>query len=137
MNHSNTTRATRRNHRAATLLTLLLGCGTAFAQTHDHAHGAPAATAAMPTAATAAAPVAPAASGLPWAEAEVRRVDAAAGKISLKHGDIKNLDMPPMSMVFQLKDKALLGDVKAGDRVRFTADKVNGSYTVMELQPVP
>jgi len=81
--------------------------------------------------------VAPAASGLPWAEAEVRRVDAAGGKISLKHGEIKNLDMPPMSMVFQLQDKALLGDVKAGDRVRFTADKVNGSYTVMELQPAP
>jgi Cu/Ag efflux protein CusF len=60
--------------------------------------------------------VAPAASSLPWAEAEVRRVDAAAGKISLKHGDIKNLDMPPMSMVFQLQDKTLLGNIKAGDR---------------------
>jgi len=120
--------------RAATLLALLLGSGMAFAQTHSHAHGTPAATSA---AATAAAPVAPAASGLPWAEAEVRRVDAAGGKISLKHGEIKNLDMPPMSMVFQLQDKALLGDVKAGDRVRFTADKVNGSYTVLEIQPAP
>lgn len=134
MKTSNTTRATWRNHQAATLLALLLGSGIAFAQTHDHAPGAPAAT---PTAAAATAPVAPAASGLPWAEAEVRRVDAAAGKISLKHGDIKNLDMPPMSMVFQLQDKTLLGNIKAGDRVRFTADKVNGSYTVLEIQPVP
>lgn len=134
MKTSNTTRATWRNHQAATLLALLLGSGIAFAQTHDHAPGAPAAT---PTAAAATAPVAPAASGLPWAEAEVRRVDAAAGKINLKHGDIKNLDMPPMSMVFQLQDKTLLGNIKAGDRVRFTADKVNGSYTVLEIQPVP
>lgn len=134
MKTSNTTRATRRNRQAATLLALLLGSGMAFAQTHDHAHGTPAVT---PTAAAATAPVAPAASGLPWAEAEVRRVDAAAGKISLKHGDIKNLDMPPMSMVFQLQDKALLGNIKAGDRVRFTADKVNGSYTVLEIQAVP
>ena len=137
MKTSNTIRATQRHHRAATLLALLLGSGMAFAQTHDHAHGAPAAPAAMPAASTATAPMAPAASGLPWAEAEVRRVDAAAGKISLKHGDIKNLDMPPMSMVFQLQDKALLGNIKAGDRVRFTADKVNGNYTVLEIQPVP
>jgi Cu(I)/Ag(I) efflux system protein CusF len=134
MKTSNTTRTTRRNHQAATVLALLLGSGTTFAQTHNHAHGAPAAT---PAAAAATAPAAPAASGLPWAEAEVRRVDATTGKISLKHGDIKNLDMPPMSMVFQLQDKALLGNIKAGDRVRFTADKVNGSYTVLEIQPAP
>ncbi|MBS3911410.1 MAG: copper-binding protein [Hydrogenophaga sp.] len=91
----------------------------------------------MPTAAAAAAATEPARNSLPWAEAEVRRVDAAAGKISLKHGDIKNLDMPPMTMVFQLRDKALLGNLKAGDRVRFTADKVNGSYTVVDIQPLP
>jgi Cu/Ag efflux protein CusF len=137
MKTSNTTRAIRRNNRAATLLGLLLGSGMTFAQTHDHTHDAPTAPASAPAKAAAAAPVAPAASGLPWAEAEVRRVDAAAGKISLKHGDIKNLDMPPMSMVFQLQDKALLGNIKAGDRVRFTADKVNGSYTVLEIQPAP
>ena len=49
---------------------------------------------------------------LPPAEAEVRRVDTAANKISLKHGEIKNLDMPPMSMVFQVSDPALLGKVQ-------------------------
>lgn len=73
----------------------------------------------------------------PWAEAEIRRIDAAAGKISLKHGEIKNLDMPPMTMVFQLQDKALLGQLKAGDRVRFQADKINGSYTVLAIEPQP
>ncbi|WP_341920573.1 copper-binding protein [Polaromonas sp. YR568] len=72
---------------------------------------------------------------LPVSEAEVRKVDKDAGKITLKHGEIKNLDMPPMSMVFQVKDKALLDKVKAGDKVSFTADKVNGAYTVLSLEP--
>jgi Cu/Ag efflux protein CusF len=74
---------------------------------------------------------------LPVSEAEVRKVDRDAGKITLKHGEIKNLDMPPMSMVFQVQDKALLDKVKAGDKVRFTADKVNGAYTVLSLAPQP
>ena len=51
--------------------------------------------------------------GPPATEAEVRKVDKDAGKITLKHGEIRNLDMPPMSMVFQVKDKALLDKVKA------------------------
>ncbi|WP_332739505.1 copper-binding protein [Hydrogenophaga sp.] len=74
---------------------------------------------------------------LPMAEGEVRKVDTAAGKISLKHGEIKNLDMPPMTMVFQVNDPALLGKVKAGDKVRFTAMQVNGAYTVMSIEPMP
>ena len=77
------------------------------------------------------------ATDLPKAEAEVRRVDTAANKISLKHGEIKNLDMPPMSMVFQVSDPALLTKVKAGDKVRFTADKVNGAYTVLSIEVMP
>ncbi len=78
-----------------------------------------------------------AADGLPMAEAEVRRVDTAAGKISLKHGEIKNLDMPPMTMVFQVSDPALLTRVKAGDKVRFTATQIKGAYTVMSIEPAP
>jgi Cu/Ag efflux protein CusF len=70
----------------------------------------------------------------PTVEGEVRKVDKASGKISLRHGEIKNLDMPPMSMVFQVKDSALLNKVKAGDKVRFTADQVNGDYTVMSIE---
>ena len=72
---------------------------------------------------------------LPVSEAEVRKADKDAGKITLKHGEIKNLDMPAMSMVFQVKDKALLDKVKAGDKISFTADKVNGAYTVMSIEP--
>ena len=72
---------------------------------------------------------------LPTTEGEVRKVDKDAGKITLKHGEIKNLDMPPMSMVFQIQDKAMLDKVKAGDKISFTADKVNGAYTVLSIEP--
>lgn len=71
---------------------------------------------------------------LPVTEAEVRKVDRETGKITLKHGEIKNLDMPPMSMVFQVKTPELLDKVKAGDKVSFTADKINGVYTVLTIE---
>ena len=67
-------------------------------------------------------------------EGEVRKVDKSAGKITLKHGEIKNLDMPPMTMVFGVKDKALLANVKAGDKVRFTAEKDGGQYVVTGIE---
>jgi Cu/Ag efflux protein CusF len=69
-------------------------------------------------------------------DAEVRKVDKAAGKLTLKHGEIKSLDMPPMTMVFQLKDPALLDRVKAGDKVRFVAQKIDAAYVITEIQPV-
>jgi Cu(I)/Ag(I) efflux system periplasmic protein CusF len=75
-----------------------------------------------------------------WAQAttegEVRKVDTAQQKITLKHGEIKNLDMPPMNMVFQVRDPAMLSQVKAGDRVRFTADKIGGAYVVTSIEVV-
>jgi Cu/Ag efflux protein CusF len=74
---------------------------------------------------------------LPWAEAVVRRIDTATGKISLKHGEIKNLDMPPMSMVFQVPDTSQLSGLKVGDAVRFTADQINGAYTVIRIERQP
>ena len=77
------------------------------------------------------------AQALPLAQGEVRRVDKAGGKISLKHGEIKNLDMPPMSMVFEVKDPALLNKVKVGDKIVFTADQINGAYTVMSIDLPP
>ena len=69
-------------------------------------------------------------------DGEVRRVDKSAGKVTLKHGEIKNLDMPPMTMVFGVKDKALLDNVKAGDKVKFSADKdAQGQYVVTAIEP--
>ncbi|TXC65875.1 copper-binding protein [Piscinibacter aquaticus] len=67
-------------------------------------------------------------------DAEVRKVDKDAGKLTLKHGEIRNLDMPPMTMVFAVKDKAMLDQVKAGDKVKFKAAKEGGNYVVTEIQ---
>lgn len=68
------------------------------------------------------------------ADAEVRKVDKDAGKLTLKHGEIRNLDMPPMTMVFAVKDKAMLDQVKPGDKVKFKAAKEGGNYVVTEIQ---
>lgn len=67
-------------------------------------------------------------------EGEVRKVDANAKKLTLRHGEIKNLDMPSMTMVFHVKDPAMLEQVKRGDKVIFTVQKLNGVYTVMSLE---
>ena len=69
------------------------------------------------------------------ADGEIRKVDKAAGKLTLRHGPIPSIDMPPMTMVFQVKDPAMLDQVKAGDKVKFTAEKTGGAFTVMTLEP--
>ena len=69
-----------------------------------------------------------------WTAAEVRKVDKPAGKITLKHGEIKNLDMPAMTMVFSVKDRALLDKVKAGDQVKFSAEKEGGQFLVTAIE---
>ena len=70
------------------------------------------------------------------ANGEVKKIDEAAGKITLKHGPIKNLDMQDesMTMVFRVQDPAMLKTVKVGDKVKFDADRVNGQITVTTLQ---
>jgi Cu(I)/Ag(I) efflux system periplasmic protein CusF len=68
------------------------------------------------------------------AEGEVRKIDLASKKITLKHGEIKSMDMPPMTMVFQVKDAALLEKVKAGDKVRFKAEKSGSAMVVTDIQ---
>ncbi len=67
-------------------------------------------------------------------EGEVRKVDRDAKKITIKHGPIANLDMPAMTMVFQVKDAALLEQVKSGDKVRFHAEKIGGAFTVTAIE---
>ena len=74
------------------------------------------------------------AQALPLAEGEVRRVDKAAGKISLKHGEIKNLDMPPMSMVFQIQNPSQLNGLHVGQKVRFQAVQGQGAYWVLKIE---
>src|SRR3989304_2834980 len=65
---------------------------------------------------------------VPLADGEVRRVDKNAKKLTLRHGAIPHMDMPPMTMVYQVGDPAMLDQVKAGDKVKFAADKVNGAF---------
>ncbi len=110
-----------------TLSALLMGAPAAFAASHA---GAP-----MPKdpVKTEAAPAAVAAD---MADGEVRKVDRETQKITLKHGVIKNLDMPGMTMVFGVKNAALLDNLKAGDKIKFRAEQTGSAITVTEVQPV-
>ena len=67
----------------------------------------------------------------------VTKVDPSAGKITIKHGPIKKFDMDEgMTMVFRVQDPAMLNAVKAGDKIKFEPDRVNGQFTVMKIQKV-
>jgi Cu(I)/Ag(I) efflux system periplasmic protein CusF len=70
----------------------------------------------------------------PMNEGEIKKIDKDSGKVTIKHGEIKNLDMPPMTMVFRMKDAAMLDKVKVGDKINFSAEKVNGNFTVTEVE---
>jgi Cu/Ag efflux protein CusF len=70
-------------------------------------------------------------------DGEVRKVDKAQSKITLKHGEIKKLEMPPMTMVFRVKDAKLLDGVAQGDKVSFTAEQIDGQIVVTALQKKP
>jgi Cu/Ag efflux protein CusF len=70
------------------------------------------------------------------ADGEVRKVDKDNKKITIKHGEIKSLDMPPMTMVFQVSDAAFLDKIKPGDKVQFNVVKDGSKLTVTELKPV-
>ena len=109
------------NKTLSALAGLLLSC-TLSAQAASHAVAA----ASPASANTAAAPL---------TSAEVRKVDKENKKITLKHGEIKNLDMPPMTMVFKVKDAAMLDKLQAGDKVMFSAEKLDGSYAVTVMEP--
>jgi len=91
------------------------------AQGHSHGHDAPAVKAVSAQAGETS-------------EGEVRKVDKAGRKITLRHGPLKNLDMPPMTMAFQVADPAMLDRVKAGDKVRFVAANPGGKLTITQIE---
>lgn len=78
---------------------------------------------------------APAAAETQLAEGVVRKIDQAAGKLTLSHGPLTNLGMPAMTMTFKVKDPAWLGNMKAGDKIRFLAEQMGGAYTVVRYEP--
>ena len=67
-------------------------------------------------------------------DGEIRRVDKDAKKITIKHGPLEKFEMPAMTMVFQVSDPVMLDQVKAGDKVRFQAEKVGGAFTVTKIE---
>jgi Cu(I)/Ag(I) efflux system periplasmic protein CusF len=74
------------------------------------------------------------AQNLPTVSGTVEKVDTAQSKITIDHGPIKNLDMEAMTMVFRAQDPALLKGIKAGDKVQFTADRLNGQISVTSIK---
>ncbi len=104
---------------AALLVAGVLGASSAPAQQDHASHHPP-----------------EAAKSVDMAEGEVRKVDKEARKITLRHGEIKNLQMPPMTMVFQVQDAAVLDRLRTGDKVKFRAEKLAGAYTVVAIEPV-
>lgn len=113
---------------AASLLVLIAGPALAQAPTGAAAdsHGSH-----QPT---ATAPPAPQAE---LSEGEITRWDPRTLRLTLKHGEIKNLEMPPMTMVFRVADAGVVGDLKPGDKVRFRAEQANGAYHVQRIEKAP
>lgn len=108
---------------AGLLLCVATGAHAQTGSHADHGHDAP------PNATPASAP----AKAEAWAEGEIRKIDLKTGKVTLKHGYIPSLDMPPMTMIFGISDKQVLSRFKVGDKVRFQAVDENGQLKVMEL----
>jgi Cu(I)/Ag(I) efflux system periplasmic protein CusF len=67
-------------------------------------------------------------------QGEVKKIDAAAGKITLKHGPIKNLEMDAMTMVLRVNDRDMLKNLKVGDKVKFEAERVSEGVTITKMQ---
>lgn len=101
-----------------------MAAAAAGACAQEHAHGGHDA----PAAQQAAAPA--------LVDGEVKKIDREAGKITLRHGEIANLNMGAMTMVFRTKDSAMLEQIKVGDKVSFAADRVDGAIVVVQLQKV-
>ena len=114
---------------AGALLALWLGAAPAqAAQGHDahHGHGAPATAAATEAAAAPSAP----------SEGEVKRLDKAGKRVTIAHGPLANLGMPPMTMAFEVEDAAVVDALKVGDRIRFIAGKDGRRYTARDIEVV-
>ncbi len=95
-----------------------VGSFRAVPQTHSHDHGATSAQSASA-----------------MTDGEVRKIDKDAGKVTIRHGEIKNLDMPAMTMVFRVKEPVMLDRLKPGDKIKFSAEKIGGQYTVTDFAP--
>lgn len=109
-----------------TLLTLAASPGFAASHEdkHEHKHEHPASAE-------------PAAAGEEFIDAEVRAIDRDNAKVTLKHGPLVRYEMAAMTMAFRVADPALLSGLAAGDKVRFTVDKVNGRLVITQIVKAP
>ena len=111
--------------RTAILIAVLfLGAALAAQASADDSHKHQARSEAKPDAGESAALI----------DGEVRKIDKAAGKLTIKHGPMPKFDMPAMTMAYRVKDKAMLDQLKPGDKIRFDADGVGGEFTVLRLE---
>lgn len=101
------------------VLAAAAGSGMAFAASGHDAHHAPGAAAAAAS----------------FSEGTVKKIDKGTGRITIEHGPLANLDMPPMTMAFRAGDPAMLDKVKVGDKVRFVAHRTDGVFSVTALEP--
>lgn len=108
---------------AAAALTAAAGIALPAAAQMSHAHGAMPAPMASSQSATGAG--------------EVRKIDLASRKVTLKHDAMKDMDMPAMTMVYPVADASVLRNVKVGDKVRFRAAVADGKTTITQMQPAP
>lgn len=122
--------ASARTAAAALVLAGLLGPAAVLAQTAPAS--APAAVPEAPAAASA-----PATSASDLSEGEVVRWDSRTSKVTLRHGPIKNLDMPPMTMVFVVKDTTNAAAITPGAKLRFRAEQQQGAYVLTRVEPAP
>jgi Cu/Ag efflux protein CusF len=113
------------NRNSILAAALMLGAGLVFHANADDSHKHHAPNPAKPAAASAA-----------LTDGEVRKVDKAAGKLTIKHGPMPKFDMPAMTMAYRVKDKAMLDQLKPGDKIKFDADGVGGEFTVLRLEKV-
>lgn len=96
----------------------LITVNSAMAQSHDHGNHADTAVASQETA---------------MSDGEIKKVDKDTGRLTIKHGPLENLGMPGMTMVFGVKDVSALDVLKAGDKIKFVAEKLEGRYVVTQL----
>lgn len=101
---------------------LTLGLSAAFATAADQHAGHHAAASASKAAAKS--------------EGEIKKVDKKTGKITIKHGPLANLDMPPMTMAFAVKEPAVLDSLKAGDKIKFVAQKEGRGFQAADVEVV-
>ena len=118
-----------------TISTLLLVTTSVFAASHAGASMAKDAAKKEAVAPVPTSTLTSSTTAADMADGEVRKVDKENKKITLKHGVIKNLDMPGMTMVFGVKDVAMLDKFKAGDKVKFKAEQTGTAIVVTDIQP--